>query len=301
MRTVRTRTCTLLAVGLAFLESLPPVYASSNATTAVLDSGGKRVNSANYSIDGSIGSLGGSAAAASPQAVARYGYAGQLYDVQGLAIHASPATINETSTSRLSANAILDDSTLLSLSAADATWGVVSGPIASISATGLATASNVHQDTTATVHAGYQSASSTMVLTVLNTGNDDLGLYAHDGMDDAWQVRHFGMNNPAASPNANPDNDGADNLREYVADTNPTNSKSIFQILDITNHSAFSLFFQSSANRNYTLYVTTNLTSGAWTNISSQTGIPGSGTLDMLADPAPATARRSYRIGVRLP
>ena len=59
--------------------------------------------------------------------------------------------------------------------------------------------------------------------------------------------------------------------------------------------------FASSSNRVYTLYYTTNLTSGVWTSIPPQTSIPGSGGVDRLTDPLPADSQRFYRIGARLP
>ena len=61
------------------------------------------------------------------------------------------------------------------------------------------------------------------------------------------------------------------------------------------------MFYPSSASRKYTLYYQTNLASGVWTNIPSQTDIPGNGGMEALTDPSPAGAQRFYRIGVRLP
>jgi hypothetical protein len=49
------------------------------------------------------------------------------------------------------------------------------------------------------------------------------------------------------------------------------------------------------------LYYRTNLTSGAWTSIPSQTDIPGSGSIYVTADPLPSGMQRFYRIGVRVP
>ncbi len=57
------------------------------------------------------------------------------------------------------------------------------------------------------------------------------GPYAADGIDDAWQVQHFGANNPqAADPNADPDGDGRTNLQEYLAGTVPTDAASRFSM-----------------------------------------------------------------------
>jgi PKD repeat protein len=50
----------------------------------------------------------------------------------------------------------------------------------------------------------------------------------------AWQIQYFGStNNPAAAPNADPDGDGQDNLAEFLAGTNPTNSASGLHITSV--------------------------------------------------------------------
>ena len=298
-RCARTLTSTLFACAVILFPSLPPLVAAS--TTAVLDAGGRRVTSANCTLDGSLGSLGGMTAAVSPPVVARHGYAGQLYDVQTLVLSASPAAVSETGATQLGAKAILDDSTFLSLAPSSVTWSIVSGPIAFISTGGLARATNVYQNTVATVCADYQSRFGTLSLTVLNVGNDDFGPYARDGIDDAWQVRYFGLNNPNAGPSSDPDHDGVDNYHEYVADTNPTNALSWFQIQSVSNAANLKVSYLSSSSRKYTLYYRTNLTSGGWTNLPSQTDLPGSGGPDTLTDPSPVGPRRFYRVGVRLP
>ena len=288
-----------MVVGLCLLGPFPTAFAAS--TVGVLDAGGKRVGSANYIIDGSLGSLGGLSAAAAPQVVTRLGYSGQLYDLQSLALSASPTNVSESGTTQLGSKAILNDATFLALAATSVSWSVVSGPISAISASGLATATNVYQNTVATVRADYQSKSGTLPVTVLNLGNDDFGLYAHDGLDDAWQVGYFGIDNPNAGPSADPDHDGVVNAAEYVADTNPTNGLSYFHILSIRNKAGLKVSFQSSASRKYTLYYRTNLASGGWTNIASQTDVVGTGGVDALTDPSAVGDHRVYRIGVRVP
>jgi PKD repeat protein len=50
----------------------------------------------------------------------------------------------------------------------------------------------------------------------------------------SWQVLYFGdTSNPAAAPNADPDGDGQNNLAEFLAGTDPTNSISAFHITSI--------------------------------------------------------------------
>ena len=272
----------------------------AGTVSSVLDSGGRRVSSSSYAIDGSLGSLGGVGTSAAPY-VARHGYAGQITDVKSLSLSATPSTINESGTRQLGARATLDDGTILSLSNTSVVWSLVAGPLASVNATGLATASVVYQDTTGTVRGDYLGKSGTLSMTVLNVAGDDFGTYAGDGMDDAWQVRHFGLGNPNAAPGADPDHDGVVNSLEFVADTIPTNALSRFVIERATNRAGINVLFQSSASRKYTLYYRTNLVSGTWTNIPTQTDVTGSGGVSSLSDPATPTTRRFYRVGVRLP
>ncbi len=126
-----------------------------------------------------------------------------------------------------------------------------------------------------------------------------------DGIPDWWRAQYFGgsgtTTNALSCAACDIDSDNATNYSEYVADTSPTNALSYFHIQSIAHEAGFAVFYQSSASRKYTLYYRTNLTSGAWTNIPSQTNIPGSGGVDRLIDPETAGTPRFYRLGVRVP
>ena len=139
-----------------------------------------------------------------------------------------------------------------------------------------------------------------LVRTIATT-DDSVG----DGIPDAWRAKYFGgagtTTNSTSCAAADPDTDGSSNYSEYVADTNPTNALSYFHIESISNAPNLTVSFTSSASRVYTLYSRTNLTSGTWTNIPTQTDISGSGGMDTLADPSPADAERFYRLGARVP
>jgi hypothetical protein len=54
-------------------------------------------------------------------------------------------------------------------------------------------------------------------------------------------------------------------------------------------------------NRVYTVYWSAEAASGSWTNLPSQTDVPGSGGVDTLAVPMPGVARGFFRMGVRTP
>jgi hypothetical protein len=189
---------------------------------------GERATSADYikeSIEGSmvVSSTGDSAAYR-----LTLGYAAQLYDIVALNITAPPSTsLSETASRQLAAAPLLDDdSTLDDFDPATVAWSIVSGPIASISTGGLATAGNVYQSTPAVVGADVQDANGQLTLTVLNTGDDDYESYGGDYIYDWWQVQYFGQPpNGSAGPNANPDGDSLTNLLEFAFGTNPTTNQ----------------------------------------------------------------------------
>lgn len=126
-----------------------------------------------------------------------------------------------------------------------------------------------------------------------------------DGIPDWWRAKYFGGDGKTATADSaatgDPDHDGADNQEEYIADTDPTSATSCFRILGISMEAGFKVYFQSSSSRKYALYFTTDLLSGTWTAIPSQTGITGSGGIDFLTDSSPQVAQRFYRVGVQIP
>ena len=80
----------------------------------------------------------------------------------------------------------------------------------------------------------------------------------------AWQIQYFGSTtNPAAAANADPDGDGQNNLAEFLAGTNPTNSASGLHITSVT---------QSGNN-----VVITWSTAGGASNVVQVTAGDGSG------------------------
>jgi PKD repeat protein len=126
-----------------------------------------------------------------------------------------------------------------------------------------------------------------------------------DGIPNAWRAQYFGgggtSTNSSSCATGDPDQDGFSNYQEYIADTAPTNASSCFHIQSASNATGFAVFYQSSSSRTYTLYYRTNLTSGGWINIPSQTAIPGSGGVDQLTDPSPSGSQRFYLISVQMP
>ena len=248
--------------------------------------------SASYTVNGST-TAGGAGASASY--TSRTGYAGQLLDVAGLVITASPLTVNEGGTRQLSAGLLNDDNTTSPLAAGSIAWSVAAGPLSGISATGLATAAAVYQDTTATARGNYQAYTATLNLTVLNTNADNFGSYAGDGIADDWQVQYFGLNNPLAGPLQDPDNDGWNNLFEYNACLVPTDPLSVFafKIIDAPG-GGHSVAFTRLPGCTYTLMGSSNLS--LWAPVTGT--ITDAGTLRTILDPAGNGGRRFYYISV---
>ncbi len=220
-------------LGLAFSSARAQVRTSANyaITAEVADSGGALVTSASYSNVGSSGGVTGISTVASPAEVAKQGYIGQLFEVVGFSVSAAQNFVNEGATLQLIGGQLLDDATTLAVNGSSVTWSVVSGPLASINASGIATAQIVYQDTFAVARGVYQSNVGQLPLTVRNVNIDDFGTYAGDGIDDAWQVQYFGLPpNANAGPTADVSGTGQNNLFKYIAGLNPLDPLSRFTV-----------------------------------------------------------------------
>ena len=184
--------------------------------------------SANVTNDGSAGTIAGISTIAAPVGTAKTGYLGQIQDVSGLVLNSAAPNVDEAGTLQLAAWQLLDDATFLAIDANAVTWGIVSGPIANISASGLATAGLVFQNTPASVSGTFAAFTGSLNLTVLDTIPDNFGAYAGDGIGDDWQLQFFGQNNPLAAPALDPDGDGQTNQFEFTAGLIPNDPASTF-------------------------------------------------------------------------
>ncbi|MEM7395218.1 MAG: proprotein convertase P-domain-containing protein [Verrucomicrobiota bacterium] len=125
--------------------------------------------------------------------------------------------------------------------------------------------------------------------------NDDTDA---DGLPDAWELQYFG--NLSAGPDDDPDNDGHSNLEEFMADTDPGNSASVFK-LELNrspDHQMQKLLFNGSVNRMYTVQWRASLMQGQWQDLLSD--IQGVGPAQEV-DIASQNSAGYYRIRVRLP
>lgn len=137
----------------------------------------------------------------------------------------------------------------------------------------------------------------------------DIGAYEYDptcddsdsdAIPDGWKHAH-GLNPLVATPpNQDSDADGSPDLQEWQADTNPKDASSYFRITDVNLAGGVTIYFDSSADRAYTLQSSDCLLSCVWRPVAGQSGIPGTGGRQGLIDTTP-TSNRYHRVVVQLP
>ncbi len=77
-----------------------------------------------------------------------------------------------------------------------------------------------------------------------------------DGISNYWEQQYGTTTGLTAS--ADTDNDGFSNLQEYLADTNPTNPASFFEMSGFMASAVQTVYFTGSTTRQYQVFYTTN-------------------------------------------
>jgi len=248
--------------------------------------------------------LGGVSTAGALLETVKSGYVGQLYEITGLALTAGSPNVNEGTTDLLAAWQALDDASFLAVPAARVAWSVASGPLTRISAAGLATAGIVYQDTAAAVQGIYLGQTGALGLTVKNVNLDDFAEYAGDGLDDAWQVQHFGAPpNANAGANADADGTGQTNLFKYVAGLNPLDgSRFALTIAPVLGQPAQKnlIFSPVVAGRTYTISATSNLAAPTWSPIVASAP-NDNGATRTITDLSSTGTPKFYRVEITKP
>jgi len=285
-------------------------FAASRSSASYLvpadtaDAGGRRATSGAYTHDGSIGGIAGVGTVAAPAEVAKHGYFGQIYNASSLALSANPTNVNEGATHQLAARALLDDGTTLNLAPATVAWSPASGPILSISASGLLTAASVYENTMASAQGTWRGLSATLGLRVINSENDNFGTYASDGIDDAWQVQYFGVGNPNAGPGGDPDGDEQSTGYEYYAGSNPTDGSSYFRfrIDQVPGQPTRKnlVFSPRVPNRIYALHYKLDLNSSDWEKLEGFS-VSDAGPQRTVTDMNATETNKFYRVEISIP
>lgn len=270
---------------------------------SAIDQGGGRLTSGQYTIDSSVNTTG--ALTAGGLAVAKGGYVGQLYDPASVQVNLTPATVAESATRQLATALVLDDHTFLPLAPSEVIWSIVSGPLAAISGGGAVTAGQVYENTGAALAGAAAGVSGGFALTVLNVGDDDFGSYAGDGLDDDWQVGYFGLDNPGAAPDRDPDGDGHDNLFEFTAGIIPTDAGSRFRLRverspAQTTHRNL-IFDPIVSGRSYTVEFSPTLVPEDWAPLPGSPPTSDNGAERTVTDENAGTLFRVYRVHITRP
>lgn len=287
------------------LPAAPRASASYNIPTDTLDAGGRRSTSASYRHDGSLSSLIGFASAALPAASLKAGYIAQLYDITGLALTAASPTVAEGTTDQLAAWQALDDGTFLGVRANQVAWSVLGGPLSSIDGRGLVTADLVFANRMATVQGVFGGRTGSLDLTVLNVDIDNFGTYAGDQIDDAWQVRFYGLPpNANAGPQMDPLGSGHNNLFKYVAGLDPLDANSRFLLaaepVPGQPQQKAITFSPRFSDRTYVVQFCTDLALGNWQLLPSAPPVD-IGFERTVTDPSALPPRKFYRVLISKP
>ena len=279
-------------------------FAQDVVTMSTIDGGGLRASSANYTMDGSVGGIGGISSGAAD--TAKDGYVGQLTEVVSVVVTAQPNSVGVASTSQLSGTATLDDSTLVSLSGADVDWSSPNEPypVASISGSGVLSPANVYALSSATVDGYYLGATSNTILEVF--APDSIG----DGIPDWWRQEYFGAATPTNihdCATCDVDGTGQNNFFKFVAGLNPTNPASVFvlKIAPVTGQPTQKALTYNPIvvgfGQIYTVQFTTNLVSASYAALTTTSGPTTNGTQATVIDTQATPTRKFYRVNISLP
>lgn len=122
-----------------------------------------------------------------------------------------------------------------------------------------------------------------------------------NGLPDWWETEYGGSATSMVATNDS-DSDGFSNLQEYIADTNPTNAASFFEMSGFLASTGQTVYFTGSTGREYQVFYTTNdladtnlVWLAAHTNLVWGTGTNSSITVTNVADKA------FYRLKAILP
>ena len=102
-----------------------------------------------------------------------------------------------------------------------------------------------------------------------------------DGIPDWWMMQYFGHPTGQAGDNSlasdDADGDGASNLQEYLAGTDPTNPNSVFRLsAAATANSTVTLTWPAVLGKNYQIQYKTNLNDPVWLTAPGNVSVTGS-------------------------
>ena len=114
-----------------------------------------------------------------------------------------------------------------------------------------------------------------------------------------WQAERFTpeelLNSPVGGADADADGDGLDNEGEYAADTDPKSDGSVLRVQTVhAGAEGIEVHWQGGIAANQLLQTSTNLYSGDWITLSTNT--PPTATGSTYLDPSSTATTRYYRV-----
>jgi hypothetical protein len=295
---IRTRHEHWQAQAITLLLLLLPPANAQELTASTVNGGGSLTSSGDVEITGSFGAFGDVTTGSG--ITARAGFPGQIYDPASIAISPGVALIAENSTTAFSALVVCDDETLLE--PGDLTWSL-STPLLAVTRWGEVSAGPLPASFDALLTATTGGVSGTARIRAGDIAPDNFGIYASDGLPDAWQTLFFGLNNPDAAPSADIDADGQDNQTEYSAGTDPLDAASLLQLRfgpDPAPGTKSLIFAPFLPDRTYTLEWSAIL-AAPWNSLpdaSVPASAPGEG---QFIDASASSERKLYRLRITVP
>jgi len=117
-----------------------------------------------------------------------------------------------------------------------------------------------------------------------------------DGLTDSWQMFYFmSAESPNAAPDLDYDLDGATNLEEYLAGTDPTDPDSVLRVTSfdvVRTEQTFRLAFPSVAQHSYQIQRTSDLRKPEWKGFTN--AVDGTGAALPLSGPLGANASNMF-------
>jgi YD repeat-containing protein len=116
-----------------------------------------------------------------------------------------------------------------------------------------------------------------------------------DQMEDTWETGRFG--NLSRDGNGDFDNDGASDLREFIAGTDPVNPNSVLKVTPAApNGGQVTVTWQSVAGKTYALEFKDRLEDANWMRVTGE--VTAQGATASKVDPSSASPARFYRVVV---
>lgn len=273
-------------------------FASSAPLASTQLSAGNSRQTARYQLDDAVGGWGQRGDVASTAWV-KPDFCGSLVDITSLEVTSPAGQLGEGQSVQLASRLRCDDESILANGFSTA-WQIASGPLSS-SGEGWVTGQPVYRNSNAVVQATSAGRVGQTTLLVLNTHLDNYGLYASDGIDDAWQTTYFGLENPLGLRGADPDQDGADNYYEFTSGTQPDLVSDAFELSILRQTNLVRLGLGPLATgRTYRVERATNIRSTEWSGVTNITANSPE-LVYFLSDTQSVDRINFYRVSIEYP